>query len=168
MQNVLKRISELALKSDEMQYSKDLVKLNWLGNHPTNLKDIEYRETELGIELPKDYKDFLLITNGFAATLNHTEPRFEAIENVDYLRNIDSYIVEVWNQDGLEDIGRELARSILIGGIEEEQYFLIIPPKSLNAHWKYWLFASWLPGEYPFENLMACFNNVLEKLEKEA
>jgi hypothetical protein len=30
-------------------------------------------------------------------------------------------MVQTWNQKGLEDIGKELTRSILTGGIEEEQ-----------------------------------------------
>jgi hypothetical protein len=166
MQKVLKRISELAIKSGDTQYSKEQIESNWLGNYPANVEDIEYAGKKLGITFPQDYKDFLLLTNGFAATINHNEPRFEALENVDYLVNIDSFMVETWNQKGLEDIGKELSRSILIGGVEEEQYFLIIPPESLNDHWKYWEFASWLPGEYPFKNLLAYFTSVLEKMEE--
>jgi cell wall assembly regulator SMI1 len=166
MKNVLKRISELAIKSGNTQYSKEQIESKWLGNYPASVEGIEYAEKKLSIKFPQDYRDFLLLTNGFAATSNHTEPRFEAIENVDYLVNIESFMVETWNQKGLEDIGKELARSIIIGGIEEEQYFLIIPPDSLKGHWKYWEFASWIPGEYPFEDLLAYFTNVLENMEE--
>ncbi|WP_214226195.1 SMI1/KNR4 family protein [Pedobacter sp. B4-66] len=168
LNNILKKISELSIKSEHFNsYSNEQIKANWIGNNPSKIVDIESVEKNLGIKLPQDYKDFLLITNGFAATRNHTKPRFEAVENIDYLVNIDNFIVEIWNQEGLEDIGRELARSILIAGIEEEQYFLIIPPKSAEDSWKYWMFASWLPGELPYKNLLDYFKSTLESIEKE-
>jgi len=165
MKKILKGISELAIQSGYSQYLTEQKESKWLGNYPAKVEDIEYAEEKLGIKLPQDYRDFLLLTNGFAATSNYTEPRFEAIENVDYLVKIDSFMVATWNQKGLEDIGKELARSILIGGIEEEQYFLIIPPQSPNSYWKYWKFASWIPGEYPFKNLLAYFTSVLKNME---
>lgn len=167
IKDILKKISELAIKSGDTEYSNEQIESNWLGNKPAKIDDIASAEKNLGIKFPQDYVDFLLITNGFAATYNHTEPRFEAVENVDYLINIDDFIIEVWNQNGLEDIGKELARSILIGGIKEEQSFLIIPPKSIDDHWKYWKFASWIPGESPFQNLFDYFTSVLENMEKD-
>lgn len=167
LNNILKKISELSIKSEDISYSNEQIEANWIGNNPSKIVDIESVEKNLGVKLPQDYKDFLLITNGFSATRNGTEPRFEAVENIDYLVNIDNFIVEIWNQEGLEDIGQELARSILIAGIEEEQYFLIIPPKSAEDPWKYWIFASWLPGEIPFENLLDYFKSTLESIEKE-
>ena len=167
LKNVLKRISELSVKSGDIELSNKQIESNWIGNHPAKIDDIESAEKNLGVRLPQDYKDFLLISNGFAATRNNTEPRFETIECIDYLVNIDSYIVEIWNQENLKDIGQELARAILIGGINEEQYFLIIPPKSFKDKWKYWKFASWIPGNSPFENLINYFTSVLEDLETE-
>lgn len=167
LKNLLKRISELSVKSKDIQLSTKQIESNWIGNDPAKIDDIESSERNLGIRLPQDYKDFLLITNGFAATRNNTEPRFETIQCIDYLVNIDSEVVEIWNQESLKDIGQELARAILIGGINEEQYFLIIPPKSYEEKWKYWKFASWIPGEFSFENLIDYFINVLEDLEIE-
>lgn len=164
--NILKQISELAIKAGDTDYSSEQIESNWLGTHPARIDEIEFAEEKLGIKLPKDYIDFLLITNGFTATNNCTEPRFEIVENIEYLAKIDDFIIEVWNQNGLEDIGKELARSILIGGIEEEQYFLLIPPESINDQWKYWKFASWIPGEYPFQNLQDYFSHVLDIMKR--
>jgi cell wall assembly regulator SMI1 len=162
LKNVLKRISELSIKYEDVQFSTKQIESNWIGNDPAKIEYIELAEKNLGIGLPQDYKDFLLISNGFSATRNNTEPRFETVDFIDYLVNIDSYLVEIWSQEGLKDIGEELARAILIGGINEEQYFLIIPPKSSKDRWQYWKFASWIPGESPFENLIDYFTSVLE------
>lgn len=165
LKKILKRISELSIKSGDTQLSTKQIESRWIGNDPAKIDDIESAEKNLGMRLPQDYKEFLLISNGFSATRNNTEPRFEKVESIDYLVNIDSYIVEIWNQESLKDIGQELARAILIGGIQEEQYFLIIPPKSSEDQWKYWKFASWLPGEYPFDNLIDYFTSILEDIE---
>lgn len=165
LKDILKKISELAIKSGDTKYSNEQIESDWLGNPPAKIDGIESAEKKLGIKFPQDYVDFLLITNGFSATNNHIEPRFEVVENVDYLVNIDQFIIGIWGQNGLEHIGKELARSIVIGGIEEEQYFLIIPPMSINDHWKYWEFASWIPGEIPFEDLLDYFTRVLKNME---
>lgn len=167
LKNVLKRISQLSIKAGDSIFSEEQIESEWIGNKPAEIDAIEATEKNLGIKLPQDYKDFLLITNGFAAIRNNIEPRFETVDCIDYLINIDSDAIEIWNQEGLEDVGKELARAILIGGIEEEQYFLIIPPKSPADDWKYWKFASWIPGEDPYENLIDYFTNVLEALETE-
>jgi len=77
--------------------------------------------------------------------------------NINYLKNIDKNIVEAYNSPKLE-------RSILVAGINEEQYFLLIPPLSSSAEWDYWKFANWIPGEQSFENLYSYFSTVLEFL----
>ncbi|HWW43134.1 SMI1/KNR4 family protein [Pedobacter sp.] len=167
LKNVLKRISQLSIKAGDSIFSKEQIESEWIGNEPAEIDAIETTEKNLGIKLPQDYKDFLLITNGFAAIRNNTQPRFETVDCIDYLINIDSYVVEIYNQESLKDTGNELARAILIGGIDEEQYFLLIPPKSPEEDWKYWMFASWLAGEYPYKNLIDYFTNVLKDLETE-
>ncbi len=45
--------------------------------------------------------------------------------------------------------------------INQEQYFLLIPPNSINEKWKYWKFANWCPGEEEHENLESYFIDVL-------
>jgi len=58
-------------------------------------------------------------------------------------------------------IGIEIWESILIGGINQEQYFLLIPPNLTNEKWKYWKFANWHPGEEEHLNLESYFTEVL-------
>src|SRR4051812_47035463 len=93
---------------------------------------------------PDDYKNFLMITNGFTSPIN-VEPTFEKVSNIDFLKNINPHLVKVWNDGELVDAEKKLSRSILIAGINEEQYFLLIPPTSQDEKWEYWKFANWIP-----------------------
>jgi hypothetical protein len=58
-------------------------------------------------------------------------------------------------------------RVIIIGGIKEEQSFLLIPPDSANSKWKYWKFASWIPGEEPYVDLNDYFNRALDFMKEQ-
>ena len=102
---------------------------------------------------------FLQITNGFIAP-NSVEPSFMKVEEVDYLKNIDKFTIEAYNLPELEN-------SILVAGKDEEQYFLLIPPKNENEKWKYWKFANWMAGEQEFANLETYFKDVLDFMEKQ-
>ena len=126
----------------------------WLGFVPAKIDEIHKAENKLGIKLPDDYKEFLEISNGFKAT-NSIEPTFMKVEEIDYLRNIDKFIIEAYKLPELEN-------SILIAGKDEEQYFLLIPPTEKHKKWKYWKFANWYPGEHEFKNLKNYFKNVLK------
>lgn len=158
-EKLLKDISEKAIKYENLDFSSEEIKNNWLGNVPATEIQITQTESRLGIKLPSDYIDFLNITNGFSAP-NNIEPSFESIDNVDFLKNIDPFTIEAY---GLP----ELENSILIAGIEEEQYFLLIPPKTEDEEWKYWKFANWYPGEHPYKNLKDYFEDVLRFITKE-
>ncbi|WP_324026553.1 hypothetical protein QSV08_03285 [Maribacter sp. BPC-D8] len=83
------------------------------------------------------------------------------------MRNIDSFIIESYSIDGIENIGKQLEKSILVGGINQEQYFLLIPPNATNEKWKYWKFANWYPGEEEFDDLHSYFKSTLEFINRE-
>ncbi|WP_410478525.1 SMI1/KNR4 family protein [Pedobacter gandavensis] len=76
------------MKSGDTQLSNKQIESNCKGNDPPKIDNIESTEKNLGIRLPQDYNDFLLISNGFSATRNNSEPRFETVESTDYLVNI--------------------------------------------------------------------------------
>lgn len=160
MYDTLKQISEKAIKLADFQFTQEKIENNWLGTNPASESEIKLTQDRLGIELPTDYKKFISITNGFSAP-NDIEPTFESINKIDYLKNIDNFIIEAYSIDGIEDIGKQLEKSILIGGINQEQYFLLIPPDLTNRKWKYWKFANWHPGEEEHESLELYFKNVL-------
>lgn len=166
MQPILKEISVLAIKLGDVPFSNEQIESQWLGNPPASLSQIAAAEKNLGVRLPEDYRDFLMLTNGFAAINDCTEPKFEKIEDIDYLINIDPEFVDIWNEHGVEDVALELNRSILVGGIQDEQFFLLIPPKRGSEQWKYWKFASWIPGEHEFEDLNDYFLDVLNFLKE--
>nr|WP_321222917.1 SMI1/KNR4 family protein [uncultured Psychroserpens sp.] len=161
MNSQLKQISEKAIELADFEFTQEQTENKWLGTKPASETEIKLTEKRLGIKLPTDYKEFLRITNGFSAP-NDIEPTFEQIEQIDYLKNIDSFLIEVWNEDGIADIGKQLERSILIAGISEEQYFLLIPPKTDSENWNYWKFSSWQPGEVKFNDLRHYLNDALE------
>ena len=60
-----------------------------------------------------------------------------------------------------------MEKSILVGGINEEQYFLLIPHNLTTGKWKYWKFANWHPGEEEHENLESYFKDVLEFINEQ-
>lgn len=167
MEKTLRSISESAIQINESTFTAEQIKLRWLGTTPASVEEIISAERRLKIELPKDYKDFLLITNGFFTPADATEPTFEKVDRIDYLKNVDSFVVEVWNgHETLADVAKELARSIIVAGIDDEQYFLLIPPDNISEKWKYWKFASWMAGEYPYEDLDTYFVSVLDFLKR--
>ncbi|WP_449398688.1 SMI1/KNR4 family protein [Chryseobacterium wanjuense] len=168
MKELLLAISILSVKLGDANEnaSKFQIQSQWLGFEPAKTEEIIKTEKRLHVILPEDYKDFLKITNGFSAP-NTVEPTFMKVEEIDYLKNIDSELVEIWGEGDVE-MGNVLKKSILIAGKDEEQYFLLIPGENVNGKWKYWKFANWQPGEHEFENLHHYFKDVLEFCEKES
>ncbi|MBC3846497.1 SMI1/KNR4 family protein [Winogradskyella echinorum] len=165
MRDLLNQISVKAIELGDFEYTQEQIENIWLGTKPASEKEIQLTEKRLEIEFPTDYRKFLSITNGFSAP-NSIEPTFHPINKIDYLKNIDSFLIEAYSIDGIENIGSELEKSIIIGGINEEQYFLLIPPNLSSPRWKYWKFANWHPGEVEHDNLESYFKEVLHFLNK--
>lgn len=161
MKELLLAISFLSIGLGDLNESvtKNQIQNQWLGFEPISSEQITIIEKRLNIKLPEDYKMFLQITNGFIAP-NSVEPSFMKVEEVDYLKNIDKFTIEAYNLPELEN-------SILVAGKDEEQYFLLIPPKNENEKWKYWKFANWMAGEQEFANLETYFKDVLDFMEKQ-
>jgi cell wall assembly regulator SMI1 len=162
MKNTLHEISKLAIQLDEFAFTNEQRTLKWLGQPAASKEEIEGAENRLGVQLPKDYKDFLLITNGFFTPQDSTEPTFEKIDKVDHLKSVDPFLLEVWNKEPLAVVGKQLNRAVVIAGINDEQHFLLIPPDSSLDKWQYWKFANWIPGEKGYENLEHYFKSVLD------
>ncbi|EDP70778.1 hypothetical protein FBALC1_08463 [Flavobacteriales bacterium ALC-1] len=166
MNSLLKQISKKAVELADFEFTQEQTENIWLGTKPVSETEIKLTEKRLGIEFPTDYKQFLSITNGFSAP-NDIEPTFEPINKIDFLKNIDSFIIEAYSIDGIENIGNQLEQSIIVGGINQEQYFLLIPPNSTNEKWKYWKFANWYPGEEEHKDLESYFKEVLNFMNKQ-
>jgi cell wall assembly regulator SMI1 len=169
MKVILKKISEQAIKLNDPfnKITEQQKELEWLGTSAAKMEEIEMAEKKLSVIFPDDYKNFLMITNGFTSPIN-VEPTFEKVSNIDFLKNINPHLVKVWNDGELVDAEKKLSRSILIAGINEEQYFLLIPPTSQDEKWEYWKFANWIPGEEPYEDLETYFGDVLTFIEEKS
>ncbi|WP_298903816.1 SMI1/KNR4 family protein [uncultured Psychroserpens sp.] len=166
MNSLLKQISEKAIALGDFEFTQEQTENKWLGTKPASEAEIKLTEKRLGIEFPTDFRQFLSITNGFSAP-NDIEPTLESINKIDFLKNIDSYIIEAYSVDGIENIGKQLEQSIIVGGINQEQQFLLIPPNSTNEKWKYWKFANWHPGEEEHKNLESYFKEVLSFMKEQ-
>lgn len=166
MKKILKKISETAILQSEFTYTEEQTSAKWLGSSPALLNDIVALEDKLQITLPADYKEFLSITDGFSTPNENIEPSFVSAAKVGYLKDIDPELIETWiGNDELLDVGIKLARSIVVGGIGEEQYFLLVPPLYGYEDWEYWKFATWIPGEDPYEGMEHYFINALDFLK---
>lgn len=163
MKEVLKQISIKSIELGDTNYelSKEQIDSVWIGFKQATRNEIENVEKRLGVKLPADYVEFLLITNGFSAA-NSVEPSFCAIDKVDFLKNVDPELYEIWIETGNLEVGNKLKTGIKIGGFDEEQYFFLIPPNKENPNWEYWVFAAWAPGETIYNSLMDYFKSVLE------
>ena len=168
MKQILQEISELAILLNEFDFPDVQRRRNWLGNPPATMESIYKVEERLGIVLPADYIEFLKLCNGFHAA-STVKPTFVTTDEIDYLKNVDEFLISVWaGYDELADIADGLAKSIVIGGLREEQYFLLIPPEKYETEWRYWFFASWLPGKEQFKDLPGYFANTLSFLQLKA
>lgn len=156
MEQLIGKIFELSIKLEEIDSSGNVINSKWVGN-PSAFNDIISEvENKLEISFPEDYKELLSVTNGYLASDASLEPSFMKIQEVDYLKNIDPFIINCY-----EDTLKELEDSILVGGRNEEQQFLLIPPKHEKGGWEYWKFANWIPGEVKYDNLKDYLNDVL-------
>ena len=67
MKITLKEISIKAIELGDInsELTKNQLDSLWIGYDPATENEIDSLENRLGIQLPKDYKDFIQITNGF-------------------------------------------------------------------------------------------------------
>ena len=167
MKKLLSDISMLSIQLGESEFATDFQKENkWLGFDPASEEEIEAAEKRLNISFPEDYKNFLGITNGFTAP-NTVETSFAKTEDVDYLEKLDPELIQIWGSyEELEDDTYLLKKSILIAGIHEEQYFLLVPPNEKSDKWRYLKFAAWYPGIDEQTDLETYFNDVLQFIEE--
>jgi len=166
MKKILKDLFQKSLTTkDNNNFTTQQIQNNWIGNIPATQKEIEETESRLGINLPADYKEFLKIVNGYPTYNDAVEPSFEKISEIQYLRDFEPVTIQIWKETGNDDIVKELKKSIVVAGKHEEQWFLLIPPIGENDRWKYWKFASWIPGEIEYKNLTEYFSATANGIE---
>ncbi|MFL5752629.1 MAG: SMI1/KNR4 family protein [Bacteroidia bacterium] len=167
MYKTLKEISKKAILLNDFDFSKDQLKTEWLGSAAATEAEILSTEKRLKIKLPNDYIEFIKYSNGFPQT-SSISCSFLPIGKIEYLRILDEDLVKLYtSSDILKEIGEALASSILVGGLNEEQQFLLIPPKTSSGKWSYWKFANWDPVETRFSSLLEYFASDLSFLINE-
>jgi hypothetical protein len=167
MREILKGISEKAILLGDFKFTDEQVNTKWLGYPAADSTQIKETEARLGVELPEDYMEFLKITNGFPQ-YNQIVSSFMPVEKIDFLKVYDPFLIEIWQKhDELKDVAKGLEASILIGGLNEEQCSLLIPPNANSGKWGYWKFASWHPGEVPYNSLKEYLMSELEFMNEE-
>ncbi|MCX2743355.1 SMI1/KNR4 family protein [Mangrovivirga sp. M17] len=157
MKKILTDLFLNSINSKDSNYTSEQLENNWIGNPPATEKEISAAESRLKVTLPEDYKEFLLIANGYPTYNDAVEPSFEKVNNIEYLKDFDNEVIEIWKENGNKEIAEALSKSIIIAGKQEEQWFLLIPPQEKSEKWRYWKFASWIPGEIEYKNLKDYF-----------
>lgn len=161
---LLRRISFLSIKQEQLEFSPDVTEQQWLGYEPALLEDILAKEEELGIRFPADYKEFLLVSNGFRMSTN-TAPTFCPVHEVVFLRDKMPEMIDGWKDLVDEVTINSFRQSILIGGVDDEQQMFLGPIGDNN--WVCWFFAYWMPGEWQYQSLRFYMEYVLQGLENE-
>ena len=165
MKDTLNILFDKSIQLGEANYTEKQVELKWIGNPPVSSIEIEEAESRLGIIFPQDYIELLTIANGFPTCSNSVEPSFLKVSEIDFYKNYHWNVIDDWSETGeLDDIVSELKRAIMIAGHGEEQQFLIIPPTASNNKWKYWKFATWIPGEEVHADLHSYLVSVIDFL----
>jgi cell wall assembly regulator SMI1 len=174
-EKLLRDISKYVLLLNEIETTDAQKQAQWLGYAPATEGAILATEKRLNASLPDDYKAFLRITNGFPQTSHAIHATISPVEDIDYLINVDDDLVEVWEEGdkewddvGERKIGQTLRRSIIIGGVEDSQKLLLIPPQKVGGKWTYWLFAHWIPGERAFKSLSGYLKDTHNFFRKKA
>lgn len=166
MKEILALLFKKSIDLGDEEYSDHQRETNWIGNPPATSEDIKSTEERLQIDLPPDYKEMLMIANGFPTSINTVEPSFQKVSEIDYYRNYKWNYIDSWRtHKELQEVVSNLEKSIIIAGFNEEQQFLLIPPMTENETWKYWKFAHWIPGEEEYSDLQKYFKGVIEFLD---
>lgn len=162
---LLDRISKLAIEQNTIDFSEEILNSKTLSRTPATNAEVKAAEKELRVSFPKDYKQFLLTSNGFK-NFSHTGVTLSSVDKVDYLKNVDEQLIDIW-ADSMHELdsgyGDKLKSSIVIGGLEEEQYLFLIPLP--NNKWECWHFSSWRPGEAIYESFRFYMEDELQRLE---
>lgn len=161
MNDLLLKIAQSSVLLNDFGLTKEELATFSFLKDPASSTAIEETEKRLNVRLPYDYMEILKISNGFEAA-NSVEPSFLPVEKIDYLHQLMPDLIEAYDLDEMQDTADGLKRAILIAGIDEDQHFLLIPPKEKDGKYEYWKFANWIPGEEKYEDLEDYLKSILE------
>ncbi len=164
MRDLIRTLFEKSLELGDIEFSNSEVTTKWLGYKPASLESINKTEERLGLVLPNDYKELLLITNGFRE-FNLVEPSFLPVDKIDWIKKLNPELLEAFL---IDPIGWDLLnRSIIIGGLNEEQFMFLIAPIKDNGEWIYWKSAYWDPIGTEYSSLKEYFLDIVGFMQNE-
>lgn len=157
------------LKDEDIEQSVDasLLKAKWLGRAAATEDELSAVESRLGVPLPKSYREFLLIANGWAYSGNDMDfpGPLRSSDEVCWFRDEDMEWIEAWTSadgptvpdDEYLTYGEEqdpasmrpeyLSKCLKISEVTEGGVYLLNPEvKSKDGEWKAWHFSDNLPG----------------------
>ncbi|MBN2746237.1 MAG: SMI1/KNR4 family protein [Bacteroidales bacterium] len=167
MKELIDRLFTLSIKLGDFEFTCGERQTRWLGRPPASSQEIIAAEQRLNQCLPTDYKSLLAVTNGYRE-LTNVEPSFLPIERVDWLKNVNPEQLRITKEFGDDPEEEErLERSIVIGGIDEEQSFYIIPPDPNKNEWTYYKYAYWDPMGSFYSGIEEYLKDTINFMEKE-
>jgi hypothetical protein len=138
---LLQQLSDKALASGDLEYDRKATTHHWLGYAPATPAAITAAEKRLGVTFPRVYREFLLLSNGFRAS-GYVDPELLPVEKIGWARDLDPDLKMEWDgsQGFRGDSAMGLRRSILIGGLQDEEHILLVPPDKKGGSWQCWTF----------------------------
>jgi SMI1 / KNR4 family (SUKH-1) len=152
MKTLLKQLSKEAIALNPDFFTDEEKASKWIGRNPATNNAIADAEKKLGIKLPADVIELYKASNGTSVILNQCKSAFMLIEQIDWLKNADPYLIECYAEMG-EAYVNDLKNSIIIAGINYCHSILLIQPYGEHAAWRYWEFASYFPGVHVIEGI---------------
>ena len=166
MIDLLQQISKEAIALNPDFFSDEEKEVKWIGRNPATEESLLQTQERLGVKLPDDVVAFYKISNGTSVILNQTFGAFLPIEQIDWLKNADPYLIECYAEMG-EAFTNDLKNSIIIAGAQYPHCVLLIQPYGEHKAWRYWEFASYNPGEHPFDGLKDYLSRLADFLKEQ-
>jgi hypothetical protein len=149
IKTLLSSISKNSITLNPEFFAENEKANNWIGKTPASENAIETTEKRLAIKPPQDVVDLYKISNGTTEILHQTFSGFDAIETIDWLKNLQPDTIGAYADMG-EEYLETLKNSIVIAGANQPHMVLIIQPYLKTKDWRYWEFAHYIPGENEF------------------
>ncbi|MGW7264901.1 SMI1/KNR4 family protein [Streptomyces sp. NPDC054842] len=153
----------------------------WLGGAGATREEVDALEGRLGVALPRSYRQFLLVSNGWRNTTADIE-RILPAQEVGWTRDLDADLVTLWaDADGQADVRVEDDEYFVYG---EEQDTLSFRPEYLahtlkishtpnatdvyllnpcvvteDGEWEAWYLAQWMPGAVRYRSFWDLMND---------
>lgn len=171
------------LEDNCIYYDKVEITNNWIGFDPASEDEINQTEERLQIDLPKSYKEFLKISNGFRQ-ISHFSGDLLPVNKIDWIQKKEPEFCKIFEGETDEDYGLKfdesyyqydenqrterfkidhLRNSIMISNWVDGSFIAINPKVKFGDEYEIWVYANWFPGAERFPS----FKNMIDaKIEQ--